>query len=48
MYTVRGCPLDGGDAEKIEKKYYPLGQWGFCGTHKENGAHLKLNVSKTM
>jgi len=21
------------DAEKIKKKYYPLGQWWFCGTH---------------
>jgi len=29
-----GCPLDGGDNVKIEKKYYALDQGGFCGMHK--------------
>jgi len=47
LYAVRGCPLDGGDAKEIEKKYYPLGQWEFCGTHMENGANFKVNPSKT-
>jgi len=42
-----GCPRVGGDAEKKEKIYYPLGQWGFCGTYMENGSNFKVNPSKT-
>jgi len=30
-----GCPLDGGDNVKIEKKYYALGQGGFCCMHAQ-------------
>jgi len=35
MYTVRGCPFDGGDAKKIDKKYYPLliGQYDWFVVH---------------
>jgi len=36
-----GCPLDGGDNVKIEKKYYALSQGGFCGMHAQRSTKFQ-------
>jgi len=30
-----GCPLDGRDNVKMDKKYYALGQGRLCGIHEQ-------------
>jgi len=41
-----GCPLDGGDDNKIERKHYPIGQCRFCGTPTENKAFKSKTFKK--
>jgi len=41
-----GCLLDGGDNVKIEKKYYALGQGGFCGLHAQTSTQFKNKTFK--
>jgi len=36
-----GCPLDSVDNVKLKKKYYALGQGGFCGMHAQKSTKFQ-------
>jgi len=41
-----GCPLDAGDNVNIGKKYYDLGQGGFCGMHAQKSTKFQSTTFK--